>query len=201
MILGFAQDQPKLGPSVGAGYECRFGKILSFRTGLMYNERGGYYRSAVLAMIFGLSTDYLLEVKSHHLSVPVLLGVASTGNTYGFGRFGAMFSYLLDVSAKEPTIMGGTTVIGNRNIKESFNSFDVVGVIEGGIGGSLGNRVVLEGAVAMQIGMTNAVKTQRSRDFYLYNAALNRNDNTGRAHLGVSMMLAVKYRLGRKAKD
>ena len=201
MILGFAYDQPKLGPSFGAGYECRFGKILSFRTGLMYNERGGRYSVPLQHNVLNAAFDQYFAMKSHYLSVPVLFGVASTGNVYGFGRFGAMVSYLLDANRDSPNTHSGTLVVTNQNSKETFHPFDLVGMMEGGIGGTLGDRVVIEGAMAMQIGMTNAVPVYGTTGVYVFNAVANTNENPGRAHLGVSMMLAVKYRLGREAKD
>lgn len=199
-VSNFAAEQFKLGPAVGVGYEFRFARIMGLRTGLMYNQRGGKYQAYLIDNNLQEGYERFYPVKTEYISLPVLLGLVSTGETYGFGRFGAMVSYLLDATAEGPRHENGRYITETTNWKHRFNQVDVVGVIEGGVGGAVGDRMIIEGAVALQIGLSNAMKQSKFN-----NSGFNPDSNTielpDNPHVGFSVMLAVKYRLGKNTGE
>lgn len=199
-VRSYAAADFKKGPGVGLGYEFRFAHIMSLKTGLMYNQRGGKYETYLYDSAAQQSYARHYPIKTHYVSLPVLLGLVSTGDTYGFGRFGAMLSYLLDANAEEPVRINGEYITETRNIKQRFKSMDVVGVIEGGMGSAVGSRIILEAAVALQVGLSNAVK-QRWNSNSGFNPESNSIELPNNPHVGFSIMLAVKYRLGSKGEE
>lgn len=199
-VRSYASDEFLKGPAAGVGYEFRFAHIMSLRTGLTYNQRGGKYETHLVDHVAQQPFTRHYPIKTHYISLPVLLGLVSTGETYGFGRFGAMLSYLLDANAEEPVRINGEYVTVTRDLNDRFKRMDVVGVIEGGMGSAVGSRMILEAAVAMQIGLSNAVKQSRYSNSG-FNPQSNSIELPNNPHVGFSVMLAVKYRLGSKAEE
>jgi hypothetical protein len=200
-VSNFAYDEFLVGPAVGVGYEFRFAHIMGLQTGLMYNQRGGKYRAALWDNILQEQYNRNFAIRTQYISLPVLLGLISTGDTYGFGRFGVMVSYLLDANSEIPVFENGEYIAGSMNLKHWFNQVDVVGVIQGGMGSAIGNRFILEGALAMQVGLTNAAKQYNTGYYPQYNPSSNSIELPNNPHVGFSLVLAVKYKLGSKAND
>lgn len=199
-IVNYADDQNMFGPAAGLGYEFRFAKIMSLQTGLMYNQRGGMYQTTLVDNAVNQLFQRHYPVRAHYLSMPIQLGLVSTGDTYGFGRFGTTVSYLLEASFNYPEYENGAYVEKTRNINHRFHRFDVVGVIEGGMGGAVGDRFVVEGAIGMQVGLSNAVK-RNNLGYPQYNSSTNTIELPSNPHFGFSVMLALKYKLGSKASE
>jgi hypothetical protein len=190
----------RMAPAAGLGYELRFAKIMSFKTGIMYNERGGNFKTGFWDNVSQEFYNRNLKVQSHYVSLPVLLGLVSTKETYGFGRFGLMISYLLDATQGTPQLIDGKNVIGTRNIKHLFNTFDVVGLIEGGVGGSVSSRIIIEGALGIQVGLTNALNQNRSNNS-IYDPNTSSIQLPKYPHFGFSAMIGLKYRFGAKLEE
>jgi len=190
----------RMAPAAGLGYELRFAKIMSFKTGIMYNERGGNFKTGFWDNVSQEFYNRNLKVQSHYVSLPVLLGLVSTKETYGFGRFGLMISYLLDATQDKPQLFDGEYEIETTNIRHLFNNFDVVGLIEGGVGGSVTSRIIIEGALGIQLGLTNALNQNRSNNS-IYNPNTNSIQLPNYPHFGFSVMIGLKYRFGAQLEE
>lgn len=194
------QQSLRFAPAAGLGYEFRFATILSLKTGVMYNQRGGQLTHTLWDNIAKEEYDRKFKLKTHYVSVPVLLGFYTTKETYGFGRFGIMVSYLIDATQETAVWKNSEYVFEVSNEKYLFNTFDAIGVIEGGMGSSINSRIIIEGTLGIQAGITNAINQSKA-----YSAIYNTNTNSiqlpNDPHFGFSMMMSLKYRFGAKSAE
>lgn len=202
-IGSMADDASRIGPVAGLNYELRFAKIFSFQARLTYEQRGGKIKRDLFDSMQGDYYSRNYPLTTQHISLPITIGIISRKPTYISGHMGFIGSYTLGAKITDPKYQDGRYIETVVDRTQYFRAFNVMLILEGGVGTSIGNRWNLEGLVSLQTGVTT---TERN----LYQAYYAYHNPGGSEitikfpdypHVAIGLTVGLKYRLGKDAVE